>query len=98
MRLRDKYQVIHCLKVYGIDKITNDIAEVELKPIIKQFKNVDLHDVRRPSGEVDVLIGYDYAGWHPTPEQVNEHLIILSNLFGSGRCPSMIENTKKVFS
>ena len=63
-----------------------------------QFKNVDLRDIQRPSGEVDLLIGYDYAGWHPTPEQANEHLIILSNLFGKcvgGKCASMVDNTRK---
>ena len=96
--LRGKFHATHIMKVYGIAKITNNIAAIDMKSIVAQFKNVNLGDIERPSGEVNLLIGYDYAGWHPTSEQVHEHLIILSNIFGKcvgGRCPSLEEMTRK---
>ena len=93
LSLRDKSLTSHNLNVYGIDRTTNNIAKVELNPIIQNFENVDLRDIQRPPGEVDLLIGYDYAGWHPIPENTNGHLIILSNMFGKcvgGRYPSVV--------
>ena len=99
--LQDKFQLTHIMKVYGIAKITNNIAAIDMKSIVAQFKNVNLGDIERPSGEVNLLIGYDYAGWHPTSEQVHEHLIILSNIFGKcvgGRYPSLKEVTQKYIS
>ena len=38
----------------------------------------------RPSGTVDVLIGYEYASYHPQNEQSSGHLVLLRNRFG--RC------------
>ena len=96
--LRDKMGYTHSLRVYGFDKITSDVAKFELNSIVKQFENISLQDVERPCGEVDLLIGFDYAGWHPIPEQANGHLIILSNIFGKcvgGRCPLVNKSTTK---
>ena len=50
-------------------------------------------------GEVDVLIGLDYASFHPQKIQNNEHLVVYENRFGiciGGTHPSIKENTKKV--
>ena len=49
---------------------------------MKHFPNIKIDDVARLSGEDDILIGYDYAGWHPTPEIVSGHLVLLNNIFG----------------
>ena len=38
----------------------------------------------RPRGVVDVLIGYEYADFHPQKEQSSGHLLLLKNRFG--RC------------
>ena len=62
--------------LYSIEKITIKIAEIDLETVAKQFGEVDLDNIRRPD-EVDLLIGYNYAGWHPTTGKVNEHLVIL---------------------
>ena len=90
VEIHDKFQNIHQLRVYGIDRITGANADLDLHPIVNRFNNVKVGDIRRPTGGVNILIGYDYAGWHPIPEQTREHLVILSNIFGKclgGRCP-----------
>ena len=43
--LRDKMGYTHSLRVYGIDKITSDVAKFELNSIVKQFENISLQDI-----------------------------------------------------
>ena len=71
-------------EVYGIDVITADIQSVSVNNVVHLFKDVTLEEIRRPTGSVDVLIGYGYAGYHPVPEQKSGHLLLLRNRFG--RC------------
>ena len=69
--------------------------EIDLRPIVR-FTNIKIGDITRPSGEVDILIGYDYAGWHPIPELVCQYLVVLSNiLWKMRRCPFITYNTEK---
>ena len=48
------------------------------------FKDVTKQEIARPTGEIDVLIGFEYAGFHPQKEQFSGHLLLLKNQFG--RC------------
>ena len=85
------------LEVYGIDKITADIPTIEQNAVRQLFKDVPNADIDRPVGEVDVLIGFNYANFHPQREQSVEHLLLLKNRFG--RCigdthPKVKEDTK----
>ena len=76
-------QLVH-FEVYGIDKITTDIESVNIDDVVNLFKDVAPNEIKRPSGTVDVLIGYAHAGYHPEPEQKADHLELLKNRFG--RC------------
>ena len=66
-------------EVYGIDVITVDIQSVSVNTVVHLFKDVTLEEIRRPTGSVDVLIGYGYAGYHPIQEQKSGHLLLLRN-------------------
>ena len=57
---------------------------MNIDDVVHYFKNVSPDEIKRPSGAVDVLIGYRYAGYHPEPEQKLDHLLLLKNRFG--RC------------
>lgn len=84
-------------EVYGIDKITSDIQSVNVDGIIQLFKNVSKEEISRPSGTIDVLIGYEYAAYHPQNEQTSGHLLLLKNRFGrciGGTHPFVKETTK----
>ena len=70
--------------VYGIDKITSEIQSVDIDGIMPLFNNISKEDILRPSGTVDVLIGYEYASYHPQNEQSSGHLVLSRNHFG--RC------------
>ena len=82
--LIDKQGKTIVFDVYGIDKITSPIPSVDLKGISRLFKDVHEDELIRPTGEVDTLIGYEYADFHPLKEQSSGHLLLLRNQFG--RC------------
>ena len=78
-----QWQVVP-FEVYSIDVITADIQRLSVNNVVHLFKDFTLEEIRRPTGSVDVLIGYGYAGYHPFPEQKSGHLLLLRNRFG--RC------------
>ena len=82
--LIDKQGKTVVFNVYGIDKITSPIPAVDIKGISKLFQDVYEEELIRPTGEVDTLIGYEYADFHPLKEQSSGHLLLLRNQFG--RC------------
>ena len=70
------------IKVLGIEKISTNINEINFQVISKLF-NTKLNIARRRSGkEIDVLIGMQYAGFHPVRQEANGHLLLLENQFG----------------
>ena len=71
-------------EVCGIDKITSDIEHVNVESIAQLFKNVTKDEIARPTGPVDVLIGYEYTAYNPEKEQNIGHLLLFKN--GFGRC------------
>ena len=87
-----KYELVlidSCLKkvsffVYGIKKISTKLEAVNVDGVTKWFKRVLVDEIRRPTGEIDVIIGFEYAAYHPTKIQSNEHLLLMGNRFG--RC------------
>ena len=54
------------IDVYGTDKITSDFQTINLNGVHRLFRNVTKEEI---NGEVDVLIGFEYAGFHPQKEQ-----------------------------
>ena len=74
-------QTVH-IDAYGIDKITSDIESVSTENLANLFKGVSKDDIARPAGPVDVLIGYEYAAYHPQRTQNVGHLLLLKNRFG----------------
>lgn len=82
------------IDVYGIDKITSDIQTINFNGVHRLFRNVTKEEITRPTGEVDALIGFEYAGFHPQKKQSSEHLLLLKNRFGRciGRTHSEIKD------
>ena len=85
------------VSAFGIERITNRISEIDNESISRIFSEVPVEQIARPSGEVELLVGYDYAGWHPIKELCREHLL-LNNQFGKcfgGNHPSVKECTQR---
>ena len=68
------------------------------KNLANLFKGVSKVDILRPAGPVDVLIGYEYAAYHPQRTQNVGRLLLLQNRFGlciGGTHPLIKDETKK---
>ena len=71
-------------QVYGIDKISSCVNTMDVAGVIHLFHAVSKTEVDRPAGDIDILIGYKYAGFHPVRMPSSDHLLLLGNQFG--RC------------
>ena len=96
--LLNQYGKTVFVEAYGIDKITSDIQSVNVDGVGHLFKGVSVGEITRPTGPVDLLIGYEYAGFHPQVERRKGHLLLLRNQFGKclgGKHPSIQETNPK---
>ena len=64
--IRDKEGIDWNLFCYGINEITSDASEIDIKSIVSVFSGVTKDDLLRPVGEVDLLIGGDYCSLLPS--------------------------------
>ena len=69
LSLVDKNGVIVELEVYGIDKISTEVGGMNISGVMHLFKEVKKSEIQRPAGDIDVLVGFEYAGFHPVKEQ-----------------------------
>jgi hypothetical protein len=53
------YRSTWTLKAYGMEEVTADISDVDISKVARLFKGIEKKDVKRPTGQVDILIGTD---------------------------------------
>ena len=84
------------IEAHSIAKISKEINGIDYAKVNKCFPDFPQDELRRPTGEIDILVGYNYAAWHPIREQSFGHLLILTSLFGNGGShPEISEETEK---
>ena len=101
--LRDKCGRTVEFVLYGIDVISNDIRKLNLDKVLSLFSQFidEENELLRPTGKVDVLIGYSCAHFHPSRIHLVGHLLLLSNQFGKclgGSHPSLVDRSRKVIN
>ena len=70
------------IEIFGLEKISSQIDKVGIQKVAKLLK-VDEKDFSRPEeGEIDILIGQQYAAFHPCRQKAVGHLLLLQNEFG----------------
>ena len=97
--LKDKSGKCVDVVLYGIDRISTELESIDLSGVSQLFPKSLLNELRRPSGEIDVLIGFEYAGYHPTRIKSSGHLLVMENRFGKclgGSHAVLIEKTQKL--
>ena len=82
LQLVDKRGEIVEFKVYGINKISTEVKDIDVKGVTCLFENVKMGELTPPVGEIDILIGFEYAAYHPVTEQSSDHLLVMQNRFG----------------
>ena len=80
--LKDKGGAINYFKVYGIDEISSNIQYIDTTSVRSLFTNVTSEELKRPSGKVDLLVGFKYAAFHPVMVQNCDHLVFMRIRFG----------------
>jgi hypothetical protein len=76
------------IRAFGVEKISEVIgikmlAEAKSKfsdEIQSQWSKV----TKRPIGRVHLLVGQEYAGFHPIPFEANNNLVVCRSMFGQG--------------
>ena len=91
-------KIVH-FQVYGTDQVSTGVCKKNLARVKDQFKNLSPYAIKRPTGETDVLIGFEYTRFYPVQEQSCDHLLVLENRFGKcidGSHSLLKENTQKI--
>ena len=73
------------------------IPNVRNSSVYKSFSW--LPEIQFNNDVIDVLIGFEYAGYHPMKKECNDHLLLLENRFGKclgGSHPLLLETTRKL--
>lgn len=91
--LRDEEGKLVELEVMGIEKISTDIEMMDIGEAARTLQRPEAKRATRPaSGSIDLLIGFQYAAFHPVCIESNEHLLLMQNRFGiliAGSHPSI---------
>ena len=70
------------VEAFGIEKISSEIEKVNLDEIARIF-HMRPSEISRPQkGEIDLLIGQQYAAFHPARVEASGHLLLMKNQFG----------------
>ena len=70
----DKRGKVHKVWAYSIEIITAPIEDADLRLVLKVFPEVkDLHNILRPYGNVDLLLGIQDTDLHPYLAKPSKH-------------------------
>jgi len=93
----DRNGEIEMFRAYGIPQISSEIEAIQIDELAKELE-VNADGLERPTGEIEMLIGYEYAGFHPEKIKSKGHLLLLQNKFGKclGGAHLMVKERTKV--
>lgn len=78
--LLDRNNNVIKVKVYGMECISR--GQNDDSTVLSLFKDINPKEIQRSRGEVDVLIGFNYASLHPTAIRFSDNMMLLENRFG----------------
>ena len=71
------------IEAYGIQKVSSAISHVNMESLVKLFTKATSEISRANGEEIDLLVGMQYAAYHPVKIEEHGHLLLMKNLFGS---------------
>ena len=88
------------INVIGIDLISTEFNKIDISAVGNTFKTINIDEINRPQGgQIDMLIGIQYAAYHPIYCEARDHLLLLQNRFGyvvAGAHPEIKEYTREL--
>ena len=91
--------------MYSMDSITGNVVKVDMGPAANLFSNKE--QIRRPEGQVDMLIGLHAAALFPTMNNPKHNIVgnlrLLSTKFGTGllvdgQHPGIVRSRMRILS
>ena len=83
LRLIDKGGKEHTIEVYGMERISSPIEPVNSNEIARLLTMPEKEIARPQNGEIDILIGMQYAALHPVRTKSIGNLLLMENQFGN---------------
>ena len=82
LKMIDKHSNLIEIEAYGIERISTATSVIDPNVLSRIFA-IDPSTILRPNGaEIDILIGMQYAAYHPVRIEAKGHLLLLENQFG----------------
>ena len=72
--------VLHEVIAVGLERLTREADGGDLEVAYSKFPDIPRHQITRPKGDVDVLLGQDFSGHLPHVE----HVVLLDFLQSGG--------------
>ena len=85
MNIIDRNGESHTIQLYEIDDICGQLSSMSMEAVLEFFPSVTAEDIARPMGEVDILLGMEYADMHPRQIESNQGLVLYESDYGTGR-------------
>ena len=86
--LIDNKGINHTITAFGVTNISNHQNVVDVSRLCDKFSKEVQDDwdlIEQPEGEIELLIGMNALGLHPTDIEVRDNLKFMSSNFGTGR-------------
>ena len=100
VQLVDKAGCTVEIEALGIDQISTDIQKINIDKVKQSFTRKEVLEIERPAeGVIDLLVGFEYAGYHPRCIESVGHLLLMKNQFAyimAGSHPDLQERTKRL--
>ena len=77
----DSHGEVETFMAYSIPQISSEIESIDTTKLAEEL-GVNPVGLKRPTGEIEMLVGYEYAGFHPEKIKSKAHLLLLQNKFG----------------
>ena len=78
----------HTIKAFGVQKISGGLSSVDLSDLKDLFSHSTQESwscvENRPTGDVEILIGANFLGLHPSDHETVGNIKIKTSMFGSG--------------
>ena len=59
LKLKDVNKKMCTIVTYGIEEITSNIEKVDISEVSQLFEHIQMKDIERPAGKIDLLLGLD---------------------------------------
>ena len=74
----------HPIRAFGVDEISKERRYEPPNELLDEFPEVSAEQIRRLPGEVDLLLGMDVVGLHPSKVRTVGHRMLMQSQFGTG--------------